>query len=79
MSDIESSTKRLDKAVARLETAAARRGERLDLADADRARLEKELAALRADFGRLRETSSSVSARLDAAIGRLRTVLGDEG
>lgn len=78
MSDIDSSTKRLDAAVARLAAAAEKRSKAAGFAAADRARLEAELATLRADFDKLRETSSGVSARLDSAIGRLRTVLGDE-
>lgn len=78
MSDIDSSTKRLGAAVARLEAAAQKRGKAVELAEADRARLEQELAALRADFDKLRETSSGVSERLDSAIGKLRTVIGED-
>jgi predicted nucleic acid-binding Zn-ribbon protein len=77
MSDIDSSTKRLDAAVARLAAAAEKRGEAVALATADRTRLERELAALRSDFDRLRETSAGVSQRLDTAIGRLKMVLGE--
>ena len=78
MSDIERSTQRLGEAVARLEAAARNRGTNIELADADRTRLEQELATLRADFAKLRETSSGVSARLDTAIGRLKTIIGDD-
>jgi hypothetical protein len=71
MSDIESSTRRLDAAVARLEAALAQNGGAGSQAAAD-------LAALRRDFDSLRDTASGVSARLDTAIGRLKIVLGDE-
>ena len=77
MADPDSSTKRLDAAIARLETAVEKRGGGVELAGAAQQRLEKELAELRTDFEHLRETSSGVSAQLDATIGRLKGVLGD--
>lgn len=77
MSDIDTSTRRLEVAVDRLAAAAEQRGRDGALAAADRQRLERELAALRADFARLRETSTGVAARLDAAIGRLKPMLED--
>ncbi|MDP6602581.1 MAG: hypothetical protein QGG17_00100 [Rhodospirillales bacterium] len=64
---------RLDRAVELLEAASARPERIGDHAsdDAD----GKEIAALRAENDRLRETSGAVSGRLDSAITRLKSVL----
>ena len=78
MSDLDSSAKRFDAAMTRLEAAVEKRGERIAVAESDRKRVERELAALRADLARMRKASSGVSARLDTVIGRLKTALGDD-
>jgi hypothetical protein len=78
MADLESSAKRFDAAMTRLVAAVEQRSARIELAEADRQRIERELADMRADFARLREASTGVSRRLDAAIGRLKGVLEEE-
>ena len=70
---VERARERLEKAVARVETA-------LDgyvPAAADDGALADELAAERAESAQVREINEAVSRRLDAAIDRLKTVLGD--
>tara|TARA_R110002110_G_scaffold85816_4_gene223739 strand:- start:72697 stop:72939 length:243 start_codon:yes stop_codon:yes gene_type:complete len=78
MSKLNDANERLDAALARLEVAVTKR--RQEDGDADGAaeenrRLQSELAQLRADFVTLKETSGTVSSRLDDAIGRLRHML----
>jgi len=78
MSKLNDANERLDAALARLEVAVTTR--RQEDGDADGAaeenrRLQGELTQLRADFVTLKETSGTVSSRLDDAIGRLRHML----
>lgn len=61
---------RLDQAVSRMEAAAKVRLARSDSPDGS-----GELEAMRERNAALRETSDAVSARLDGAISRLRTIL----
>jgi hypothetical protein len=71
MSRLEQARKQLDNSVARLERAAetsrARTAERVELARA--------LEAARAEGKALRETSATLSTRLDSVIGRLKSVI----
>ena len=46
-------------------------------ADAERARLEQEMSAVRDEFAGLKETSAVVSQRLDAAIGKIKGMLAE--
>lgn len=61
---------RLDQAVSRMEAAAKARSARSDAPDDS-----KELDDMREKNSALRETNDIVSARLDGAINRLRTIL----
>ena len=64
---------RLETAMARLERAIESRAGQAEAGDG----LTTELDAARAEIGRLRETNKVVSARLDAAIGRVKVLLDD--
>lgn len=64
---------RLETAMERLERAIQACTER----SASQSGLTSELDAARAEIGRLKETNKVVSARLDAAIGRVKAVLQD--
>ena len=80
MSKLNDANERLDAALARLEVAVtARRQEDSQAAGAaeDNRRLQGELAQLRADFVTLKETSGTVSSRLNDAVGRLRHMLAE--
>lgn len=68
MGKLDDAVKRLERAVARLEKAAPR------AADGDKAR-PGALAAVKADYAALLETTESVASRLDAAILRLDRAL----
>ncbi len=68
MSRLEDAVKRLERAVARLEKAATQIG------DGDAAP-PGALAAAKADYAALLETTESVATRLDAAIQRLDRAL----
>ena len=72
MSRLAAALEQLDGAIDRLETAMARRveGER-----AERARLEGELRGLRSHHSSLQTEARTVSSRLDAAIGRLKSLI----
>ncbi|OIQ92782.1 hypothetical protein GALL_253030 [mine drainage metagenome] len=61
----------LERALARLEGVVAR-GHHGDLF------LAQQLQAMKADYARLDETSRAVEERLDATIGRLRSLLEEE-
>jgi len=67
MSELATAREQLEQAIARLETALATR--------ADSAELERALAEARAETRNLRRVADTVSGRLDAAIGRLKTTL----
>jgi hypothetical protein len=76
MSKIEDAALRLEAAVARLEQAVERRGERgLDGAAASR-QLVTDLAAAKDDYAALEATTTRVASRLDATIERLSAALG---
>lgn len=78
MDDLDNSAKRLDAALLRLETAVGKRSVGVELGDEEQERLSGELAELRSDFERLKETSSDVSDRLASTIGRLKVMLEEE-
>jgi cell division septum initiation protein DivIVA len=67
MSELATAREQLEQAIARLETALATRGDSADL--------ERALAEARAETQNLRRVADTVSGRLDAAIGRLKTTL----
>lgn len=72
MEDLVKAREQLEKAIDRLEAAlAAREGK----SGAD---LEAALAGAQAEALRLREAADNVGTRLDAAIGRLQSVLDGE-
>lgn len=80
MSQLDQANTRLDAALERLESAVRARQAKDGDAGGDTAtdaQLEQELARLREDFAALQNTSSTVSRRLDAAIGRLKAVLAE--
>lgn len=80
MSKLNEANDRLDVAIARLEKAVeARRMHAPEAGDASREteELQGEFDRLRADFATLRETSGTVSSRLDVAIGRLRNMIDE--
>lgn len=80
MSKLSEANDRLDAALARLEdvvNAKRASGEASAEATAENSRLRAELDRLRADFDALRDTSGTVSSRLDEAIGRLRNMLAE--
>ena len=64
---------RLDAAMARLERAIESRADRFGAQDGVTGGLDQ----ARAEIGRMKETNKLVSARLDAAIGRVRVLLDE--
>jgi hypothetical protein len=72
MNDLETAKMRLEKAVARLETAVKTRAKS---DGGENKRLAKALENAQAECAELHEVNQTVSDRLDAAIGRLNTVL----
>lgn len=79
MSLIDSSNQRLDAALAQLEQALQVRLEVQNGAavNAARGQLETEMAAVRTECASLKETSSAVSHRLDAAISQIKGILAE--
>lgn len=67
MSELATAREQLEQAISRLEQALATRG--------DDAALERALADARAETKNLRQVADTVSGRLDAAIGRLKSTL----
>jgi hypothetical protein len=67
MSDLVNARDELEKAIERLESVLARRG--------DGAELQRALEDAQAETRRLRAAADTVRGRLDAAIGRLRATL----
>lgn len=67
MNDLSGARDELEKAIERLEQALARRG--------DSAELQRALEQAQEETRRLRAAADTVSGRLDAAIGRLRSTL----
>lgn len=74
MSQIEAAEQRLGQAVRRLE--AAIRSVQSGTAQ-ENTRLMQELADMRTQYGLVKQTAATVSARLDTAIGKLQIVLED--
>lgn len=80
MSKLNEANDRLDAAMASLEQAVeARRNNAVpsETATGETEALQAELDKLRTDFTALRDTSGTVSSRLDHAIGRLRNMLDE--
>ncbi len=79
-SKVERARARLDSAVARLETAINRRADAAagdDALSQPSGAILKELEGLRVENSQLKDLGETVSGRLDAAIGRLRSVIGE--
>ena len=74
LSEVEIASARLSAAIDRLETVLAAAPEASVVAERDSFR--DELSALRAEYDALVEISETVSAGLDASIGRIKAVLG---
>jgi predicted nucleic acid-binding Zn-ribbon protein len=72
MSRVMNALEQLDAAIDRLETAVEKR---LGRDRAERERLNDELKGLRQNHVTLQSEARTVSSRLDAAIGRLRSIL----
>jgi chromosome segregation ATPase len=68
MSELSSAREELEKAIDRLETALAQRGNGADL--------QRALEQAQEETRRLRGAADAMRGRLDAAIGRLRATLG---
>lgn len=68
---------RLDRAIARIEAALQRQVKAAGPAAVERDRLALELESARRDYAVLAGRTDIVAARLDAAIGRLKTVLAE--
>ncbi len=80
-SKMERARVRLDGAVARLEAAITKRAEAAngdEVLTQPSGAILKELEGLRNENARLKALNEVVSDRLDAAIGRLRSVIGDQ-
>jgi septal ring factor EnvC (AmiA/AmiB activator) len=71
MSRLDKARQRLQDSVARLERAAEKSRARA----AERSELARALDAARAEGKTLRETSATLSTRLDSVIGRLKSVI----
>jgi hypothetical protein len=76
MSKIEDAALRLEAAVARLEEAVERRGERGVDGAAESRQLVANLAAAKDKHAALEATTTRVASRLDATIERLNAALG---
>ena len=72
MSRVMNALEQLDAAIQRLETAVEKR---LGRDRVERERLNDELKGLRQNHVTLQSEARTVSSRLDAAIGRLRSIL----
>ena len=68
---------RLETAMERLERAIETRAEQVGAQAGAQSNLTSDLDEARAEIGRLKETNKIVSARLDAAIGRVKAILQD--
>ncbi len=73
MTDLKTALDRLNRAVDRLEGAAA---QCLDRTDDEKRRLSAELQLLHAEYSSLSGTTEQVSRHLDDTIARLETVIG---
>ena len=74
MSRLEQAEQHVDAALDQLEAALGRVGQGTETKTA---KLERRLAVLRQEYSVLDETTSTVAVRLDAAIDRLETVVGE--
>ena len=80
MSALDDANRRRDAALSRLESALQTHlaaPDKATAAEAERARLEQEMTAVRSEFANLKETSAMVSQRLDAAIGKVKNLLAE--
>lgn len=75
MSTVDDANQRLDAALSRLESTLQARFATQD--SASTAQLEQEMTAVRSEFASLKETSTVVSQRLDAAIGKIKGMLAE--
>ena len=75
MSTVDDANQRLDAALSRLESTLQARFATQD--NASTAQLEQEMTAVRSEFASLKETSTVVSQRLDAAIGKIKGMLAE--
>jgi chromosome segregation ATPase len=75
MTDLKTALDRLNRAVDRLEGAAA---QCLDRTDEEKRRLTAELKILHAEYAGLSGVTEQVSRHLDDTISRLETVIGDQ-
>lgn len=73
MSDLTEARDKLEKAIARLETALSEQPK-----GAGNAAVDKALEEARADYQNLREVAESVSARIEKVIARLRATLDED-
>ncbi len=74
MSEVETASARLSAAIDRLETVLAAAPDASGAAERDS--LRDELSTVRAEYDALVEITETVSAGLDASIGRIKAVLG---
>jgi hypothetical protein len=85
MSKLNEANDRLDAAMtlleasveARLEASVEARRDNVAASAGQGGQVQAELDKLKTDFAALRDTSGTVSSRLDAAIGRLRNILDE--
>ncbi|MDH3738086.1 MAG: DUF4164 domain-containing protein [Alphaproteobacteria bacterium] len=80
MTIVDDANQRLDAALSRLEAVMQTHlaaPDKVSAAQADRARLEQEMGTVRSEYASLKETSTQVSQRLDAAIGKVKTLLAE--
>ena len=76
MTAADDANQRLEAAISRLETTLqARLGDQNGAADAERGKLEQEMAAVRSEFAALKETSAAVSQHIDGAISTIKGIL----
>ena len=80
MTIVDDANQRLDAALSRLESVLQTHlaaPDKASAAEAERARLEQEMGAVRSEFAKLKKTSTAVSQRLDAAIGKVKGLLAE--
>lgn len=77
MSATDDANQRLDAALSRLESSLQARLSTQDAAGAGQTQLEAEITAVRSEFASLKDTSTVVSQRLDAAIGTIKGMLAE--
>ena len=77
MSKLNEANDRLDAAMTLLEASVEARNDNVAASAGQGGQVQAELDKLKTDFAALRDTSGTVSSRLDAAIGRLRNILDE--